>query len=117
MREIVDGLPGSLGAVIMGLDGIAVESYVKSDDETNYVSDVNTAGMEFSYVMGQVRKASAALSWGAAVELLISSEKAILLFRMISEEYFLAVVLNTEANIGKCRYMLRVSGPLVAEEL
>ena len=63
LKKVVDNIEGGIAAVIMGLDGIAVESYVKLDDRV----DVNTVAMEFSFILSQVRKAGDSLAVDAVI--------------------------------------------------
>ena len=58
LKKVVDNVDGGIAAVIMGLDGIPVETYVRSNDRV----DVKTVAMEFSFILGQVRKAGDSLA-------------------------------------------------------
>ena len=97
----------------MGLDGIAVETYVRDGEKI----DANTIGMEFSFILTQVRKAAEILEVGDLGEVAIRAEKLTLVIRMLTEEYFLAVLLHRDGNFGKCRFMMRLVGPKLIEEL
>ena len=48
LKKVVDNVDGGIAAVIMGLDGIPVETYVRQNDKV----DVNTVAMEFSFILG-----------------------------------------------------------------
>jgi hypothetical protein len=39
------------------------------------------------------------------------------LIRVLNDTYFLAVTLKPEGNLGKARYLLRVSAPKILAEL
>jgi predicted regulator of Ras-like GTPase activity (Roadblock/LC7/MglB family) len=65
LRKVVDNVDGGIAAVIMGLDGIPVESYVRQSDHL----DVTTVAMEFSFILSQVRKAGDSLAVGSLEEL------------------------------------------------
>ncbi len=117
LRAVVDGQSGCVGSVIMGIDGIAIESYVKNAANTDDGIDVNTSGMEFSFVMAQAKKAAGNLVIGETKEMFITTEKAVFALRMLSPEYFLGVVLEPDANIGKCRFLMRVSAPQIVADL
>ena len=43
LKKVVDNVDGGLAAVIMGLDGIAVDTYTRINDRV----DINTVAMEF----------------------------------------------------------------------
>ena len=53
LEKIVEDCDGSVAAVLMGFDGIAVETVAGDQDV-----DIQTIAMEFSFVLGQVRKAA-----------------------------------------------------------
>ena len=80
LKKVVDGVDGALAAVVMGLDGIPVETYVKAADRI----DVNTVGMEFSFILTQVRKAGDSLQVGGLEELSVKAQRLTLVCRMIS---------------------------------
>ncbi len=107
LRKVVDNVDGGIAAVIMGLDGIPVESYVRQSDKI----DVNTVGMEFSFILTQVRKAGESLQVGGLEELTVKAQRLILVCRMISPQYFVAVVMAPEGNFGKARYLARLASP------
>ena len=107
LRKVVDNVDGGIAAVIMGLDGIPVESYVRQNDKI----DVNTVAMEFSFILGQVRKAGESLSVGGLEELTVKAQRLMLVCRMITQQYFVAVVMAPEGNFGKARYLARLASP------
>jgi predicted regulator of Ras-like GTPase activity (Roadblock/LC7/MglB family) len=112
VKKVVDGVDGGVGGLIMGLDGIAVETYIS---EGNY--DVNTIGMEFSFILTQVKKAGDILQLGGVNEFSIKAESITIVMRMLTDEYFLAVVLRSDGNFGKCRFMMRLAQPQFVAEL
>ena len=107
LRKIVDHIDGGIAAVVMGLDGIPVETYVRQRDTL----DVTTVGMEFSYIIGQVRKAGDSLQVGGLEELAVKAQRLVLVCRMISPQYFVAVALSPEGNFGKARFLARMAQP------
>ena len=113
LRKIVDNVGDGVGGVIMGLDGIPVETYVREQGGF----DINIVVMEFSYIMTQVTKAAETLKVGGMKELVVRAEQLLLVIRMITDEYFVAVVLHPHGNLGKCRFLLRVSAPKILAEL
>ncbi len=113
LRKVVDNVDGGLAAVIMGLDGIPVETYVKQSDRV----DVNTVAMEFSFILGQVRKAGDSLQVGSLEELSTRAQRLVLICRMVSPQYFVAVAVGPAGNLGKARYLTRNSAPQLAAQL
>ncbi|MCX5741914.1 MAG: hypothetical protein NT062_05370 [Proteobacteria bacterium] len=113
LKRVVDGVDGGIAAVIMGLDGIPVDSYVRQSDRV----DVNTIGMEFSFILGQVRKAGENLAAGTLEEFSVRAQNLVLVCRMLTPQYFIAVVVAPDGNFGKARYLARVSTPTLAAAL
>lgn len=112
LKTAVGTVKGGEAVVLMGFDGIPVDSY--GVDER---MDVETFGMEFSVVLREVRKAAEQLETGSAVELTVSTEKLCTVLRVVSDEYFIAMALSPSGNIGKARYVLRMLAPDFKNEL
>lgn len=113
IKNVVEGVDGGIGGLVMGLDGIAVDTYVRGGQKF----DVNTIGMEFSFILGQVKKAGDILEIGGVSEFAVKAEELTLLIRMLNGEYFLAVVLGAQANFGKARFLMRLAGSRLRAEL
>lgn len=113
LRKIVDNVDGGIASVIMGLDGIPVDSYVRQSDRV----DVTTVGMEFSFILTQVKKAGDSLQVGGLEELVVKAQRLVLICRMISPQYFVAVAIAPEGNFGKARYLARLATPALVAQL
>jgi len=113
LKKVVDNIEGGIAAVIMGLDGIAVDTYIKLADRV----DVNTVAMEFSFILGQVRKAGDSLAVGNLEELSVKAQRLMLVCRMVAPQYFLAIVMAPEGNFGKARYLARIAQPALVAQL
>ena len=113
LKRMVDNVDGGIAAVVMGLDGIPVETYVKQNARV----DMNTVAMEFSFILTQVRKAGDSLQVGSLEELSVKAQRLVLICRMISPQYFVAICVTPDGNFGKARYLARVSAPTLAAQL
>ena len=113
LKKVVDNVDGAIAAVIMGLDGIPVDTYVRQQDRV----DVNTVGMEFSFILTQIRKAGDSLQVGSLEELAVKAQRLLLICRMISPQYFVAIAMAPEGNFGKCRYLVRLATPALVAQL
>ena len=113
LKKVVDNVEGGIAAVIMGLDGIPVETYVRQSDRV----DVNTVAMEFSFILTQVRKAGESLAVGNLEELSVKAQRLMLICRMISPQYFVAIAMAPEGNFGKARYLARLAQPALVAQL
>ena len=110
LRDMVEATHGALAGLLMGLDGIAVDRYIKPGSKL----DVETIGMEYSVVLAQVRKAAEMLDAGEAKEVTIHAESLVTVIRLLSSDYFVALTLKPDGFSGKARYLLRVkSGGLL----
>lgn len=97
----------------MGLDGIPVETYVRHADKV----DVTTVAMEFSFILTQVRKAGESLAVGNLEEMSVKAQRLLLVCRMISPQYFVAIVISPEGNFGKARFLARLATPALVAAL
>jgi predicted regulator of Ras-like GTPase activity (Roadblock/LC7/MglB family) len=113
IQKMVDRIDGGVAGILMGFDGISVESYAK-DDST---PDIQTVGMELSHVVSQMRKAAELLEVGGMQEVTVRAEKLVVVLRALDQEYFVAFALRPEANFGKARYLLRLLAPQIQSEL
>lgn len=113
LKKVVDNVDGGIAAVVMGLDGIPVESYVRLNDKL----DITTVAMEFSFILGQVRKAAESLQVGQCEELTVKAQRLLLCVRMLSPQYFVATALSPDGNLGKARFLLRMNSPQLTAEL
>ena len=118
LRSIVEECGGGLGAVLMGADGIPIEEYVTDRiPEGPLQEDIGSAGIEFSRILDEIRKAADALGGGALGETVVSLARMSLVFRPIDGETFLALVLASDGNLGKARYLIRRHLLAIREEL
>lgn len=113
IKSVVDNVNGGIGGLIMGLDGIALEHYLTDKKEL----DLETVGMEFSYILTQVRKAGEVLELGGVREMVVKAEGVTMLIRMLTEDYFLAIFLGANANFGKTRFLMRLAEGKLRPEL
>ena len=113
LRDVVERTEGGIAGLVMGFDGITVEQYLKSGS----TMDVETLGMEFSVVLGHVARAAEQLNAGAAKEVAIRADRQTTVMRFINDEYFIALTLTPEGNLGKGRFLLRMASPKLLDEL
>src|SRR5258708_35701984 len=113
LMKIVDNVEGGLAGLLMGFDGIAIDSYAKNKQAL----DIQTVGMEFSFILTQVRKAAEILEVGLVQEIAIRTETVVIIIRVLNQEYFLALAMGPGGNFGKGRYLLRTVAPTMQSEL
>lgn len=114
LKKIVENTPNAAGAILMGFDGIAVMQYVAPESED---VDIESITMEFSFRFVELRRASLALDMGKVSDIMVKTETKTVLCRVLSDEYFVAVVLNDAGQMGKGRWMLRSTSTELESEL
>jgi len=115
LQKLVDNVEGGVASLLMGFDGISVDEYTREGQEDPI--DIKTIGMEFSFIMTQMKKAAEILEVGGMEEVTIKAERLTLVLRMLTQDYFVAVALTPKGNFGKCRFLLRVQVPKILEDL
>lgn len=113
LRDVVEGTEGGIAGLLMGFDGIAVESYTKTDGDV----DIQTVGMELSVVLKDIRRAVEQLQAGGAREIAIQAEKVTTLIRLLNADYFIALTIAPDGNYGKGRFLLRLAAPKLLSNL
>ena len=102
LRRVTNNLKDSKGIALVGMDGIVVEEHKK--DPT---LDLQTLGAEYSGMMREVQRTNSALQIGDVKEVSVLTDKVIVISRQISKEYFLVLVVESEGNFGKGRFLIR----------
>jgi predicted regulator of Ras-like GTPase activity (Roadblock/LC7/MglB family) len=113
LRELVEKTDGGQASLLMDSSGIALESYSRDGVQV----DIDTVGVEFSVVIGAIKRASEMLEAGEAREMVVSTAKMLTIIRMVNDSYFLALTMAPEGNFGKGRYLMRTTVPKLAAEL
>ncbi len=113
LKRLVAETDGAVAGLLMGFDGIAVDSFSAQGSDV----DITTVGMEFSFILTQVRKAAEILEVGGVQEIAIRCEKLTILIRVVNQDYFVALAVKPEGNYGKGRYLLRMVAPKLQTEL
>lgn len=117
MREIlktsVTAVEGGLASVVMGFDGVPVEQFVNDGAGV----DIETLGVEYSNALTEVRRTADALASGSVQEVAVMTDGALVLLRPVNAEYFVALVLSSDGNFGKGRFVLRRAARALAQEM
>ena len=116
IRKLVDKLDGGVAAVLMGFDGITVDSFAKSG-HADVLPDIQTMAMEFAHLIAQARRTLQSLDAGALEEFTLRTDTLTLAVRVLTQEYFLACAVLPTGNIGKARYLMRLSAPTLRADL
>ena len=104
LDSIIERTEGSLGALIMGTDGIAVE---KVFGEAGLDANLDVAAAEFTSLVRGAQRAGNDTGLGGLRELVVSLESAVMVMRLLSRDYFVVLALNSQGNLGRARFELR----------
>jgi predicted regulator of Ras-like GTPase activity (Roadblock/LC7/MglB family) len=113
LRDVVENTDGALASILMGFDGITVDSYSGGKASV----DMETVGSEYSQVLNQVKQAASMLDMGTAKEVAVQAENMVTVMRLLNDEYFVALALKPSGNIGKGRFLLRLQSGKLLETL
>jgi predicted regulator of Ras-like GTPase activity (Roadblock/LC7/MglB family) len=111
MMDRLDPAGGAAG-ILMGFDGIAVDSYVRPG-----AVDVQTVAMELTHIISHVRRSAQGAQIGGLREMQVKTDKLALLIQLVSDDYFLVFGVEPDTNLGKARYLLRLLAPLIRADL
>lgn len=113
LEAILERTEGSLGALIMGIDGIAVERALKAEGQD---SNLDVAAAEFTSLLRNAQRAGKDTGLGNLRELVISLDDAVVLMRLLGREYFVVLAISPEGNLGRGRFELRKAELQMARE-
>jgi predicted regulator of Ras-like GTPase activity (Roadblock/LC7/MglB family) len=113
LKTIVSQSSGSLGAVVMGYDGIAIDEYLRDGGGV----DVSMLAVEYASVLKEIKRTVGVLKTGELEEVSIVSERCSVIVRGIDNDFFAALIMSADGNFGKGRYLLKREAPRLKEAL
>ncbi len=112
LQQVLDRIPGSVGAAIVGLDGIPVEKVAARDDPN--MDLVSAEGINV------VRRANASMDsrpGDRADEIMITSRSGLTILRSLGSDYYLCLVAGPDCIPGQARYEAWRAGLLLQETI
>ncbi|HAG50394.1 MAG: hypothetical protein A2X87_02370 [Deltaproteobacteria bacterium GWC2_42_51] len=113
LKELVDNIHGGVAGTIMAKDGIAIQNYVK--EQPNW--DMESLGVEYARILAETKNTSSMLKLGELEEVVISTIASTIIMRLINQDYFMGLVLDSRRNIGKAKYLLKRAVASARKEL
>jgi predicted regulator of Ras-like GTPase activity (Roadblock/LC7/MglB family) len=113
LETIIERTDGSIGALIMGTDGIAVEKVMSPE-----ASDANldVAAAEFTSLVRNAQRSGNDIGLGGLREMVIQLESAVFIMRLFTRDYFVVLALKPDGNYGRGRFELRKAELQLAQE-
>jgi len=111
LESITEKVEGTLGAVVMGIDGISVEKRLHEGSP-----NIESLAAEYTPLLRASSTAVEDIGQGPLQELIVSTDLNVIAIRMITPDYFLLLLLNKDGNIGRARFELRKAKQILAKE-
>lgn len=113
LESIVAKTDGSLGALIMGADGLSVERFFNDEGAE---ANLDVAAAEFTSLIRTASKSGSELDLGELRELVVTLGKVTFAMRLFNKDYFVVLAMKPDGNLGRGRYELRKTELLLANE-
>jgi predicted regulator of Ras-like GTPase activity (Roadblock/LC7/MglB family) len=104
LAGMVNRVERSAGAIILGIDGIIIERYVRDVDPH---LDLDLIATEFTTLLRRSVHTAVDTELGDLNEMIFSTDRMTFLLRPITTEYFLLFGVNPGGNVGRARFELR----------
>ena len=111
LRNIASRVENVHCVLLMGMDGLPIEKVVV-DDSLN----IELLTAEFTTVLRLTAHTAAEVNAGNLDEVIILSDKMILLTKSITSEYLLVLILAQDSNIGRARFELKKAKYILEKE-
>src|SRR5437667_2061999 len=102
LKQVMEKVDGAIGALIMGLDGIAIEQQII--DPERYDSRLSMIAAAYATLLRNSMRTSSDVGVGQLQEMSVISGNMILVIKLINPEYFLLVALESNGNVGRARF-------------
>jgi predicted regulator of Ras-like GTPase activity (Roadblock/LC7/MglB family) len=116
IQKLIDRLDGGIAGVLMGFDGMAIDSYAKKGFGDS-LPDIQTLSAEFAHLVAQARRTVQSVDAGALAEVTIRTDTVTLVITVLTQEYFLACAMLPAAPVGKARYLVKLAAPKLRQDL
>lgn len=112
LNTVLSFLDGAKAILIMGYDGIVVESVSKENDE--HFQDLT---VELGHIIKNISELSKNTNVGNLTEMILNFTQSKVLLRSIHEDYFIALLLGKDENMGKAQFALQRIIPELVKSL
>lgn len=104
LQKVIERTEGAMGALIMGMDGIAVEKVLLSAGED---ANLDVAATEFTTLLRSTQRSGNDIGLGNLREFVVGFEEMNMVVRLFNREYFVILAVRPDGNLGRGRFELR----------
>ncbi len=112
LEDLSRRVPGFLAAAVVGMDGVAI-----AERPAAGAPSLDVLSASHTTLLKSALAAQAESGGGRPTELILLSERHQLVARLLGRDYFLLLVLNADAHLGRARFETRRAGSLLEVEL
>lgn len=112
LRRIAERVEGTRAVSLVGLDGIAIDSYVSAEG-----LPMDSLAAEAGSLVKAAHSARALADHGAVQQLTLASDRSASILCRVTEEYYLLLLLARDGNFGRGRFELRKAAAALEKEL
>lgn len=111
LQQIIERVEGAQSAAIMGLDGMLVERTGRE-----HYDELDVIAAEYASLLRTTIRTAGDTELGDLWEMIVAAERATLMIRVLSPEYFLLLLLAPDANLGRARFEMRKAQLILEHE-
>jgi predicted regulator of Ras-like GTPase activity (Roadblock/LC7/MglB family) len=104
LQKMIERTEGATGALIMGMDGIAVEKVLTPEARE---ANLDVAAAEFTSLVRSAQRAGGDIGLGQLGEIVLGFQDTNVLMRLFNRDYFVVLAVSKGGNLGRGRFELR----------
>lgn len=104
LQQVIERTEEAMGALIMGMDGIAVEKVLLPEGED---ANLDVAAAEFTTLLRSAQRSGSDMGLGLLREFVIGFDEMSIIVRLFNREYFVILAVRPDGNLGRGRFELR----------
>ena len=112
LRRIAERVEGTRAVSLLGLDGIAIDSYVSAEG-----LPMDSLAAEAGALVKAANICRALADHGSVSEITVASCRSASILCRVTEEYYLLLLLARDGNFGRGRFELRKAAVALEKEL
>ena len=112
LRRVAERVEGTRAVSLVGVDGIAIDSYVSAEG-----LPMDSLAAETGALVKAAQSARALTDHGPVEQVTLCSDRAATVLHRVTEEYYLILLLARDGNFGRGRFELRKAAAALEKEL